>query len=326
LCIFILISVFGLSSRIHGRHQKDSNTYQNIGLNIVNQINNKNSGYKIIFSDAMNKDVNLYGYEKFLSYYGNKFGKIVVSDPPIILPMIAKFQIRAEKGNWSMIVGFDTDGSVCSLQFVAPDPIIPVPERNSKPMRLPFRGEWSVEMGGSTPEQNYHVNQGRSLRCAIDFTMNSSEGKAFKGDGTNNKDYFSYGQDVLAVADGEVVTVIDGTPDNQPFTINPMSYAGNLVILKHANNEYSRYGHLKKNSICVKVGQQVVSSQVIAQCGNSGNSALPHLHFDITNSDVSCDATGFTPHFQNVLVRRNGSATTSADYTALRFDFVRSRD
>jgi murein DD-endopeptidase MepM/ murein hydrolase activator NlpD len=127
------------------------------------------------------------------------------------------------------------------------------------------------------------------------------------------------------VAEGEVVTVIDGVPDNRPLTFNLMTYVGNLVILKHKNNEYSRYGHLKINSISVKVGQRVVSGQVIGLCGNSGYSSSSHLHFDLTNTDVVYDATGFAPYFQNVVLRKNDIKSITEDYTPIKYDKVQNK-
>jgi murein DD-endopeptidase MepM/ murein hydrolase activator NlpD len=128
------------------------------------------------------------------------------------------------------------------------------------------------------------------------------------------------------VADGEVVTVIDGIPDNRPYTINPMSYVGNAVILKHAEREFSFYAHLRLNSTRVKVGQKAVSGQVIGQCGNSGQSPAPHLHFSLVNTEVAYDARGFLSYFNNVTVTRPGLKAIQNDYTPLRGDLVQSQD
>jgi murein DD-endopeptidase MepM/ murein hydrolase activator NlpD len=240
---------------------------------------------------------------------------------------MTSYQIIAEKGRWTMLVGLETDGSVSYLHFVDPAPIIPLPERNAKPMRLPFRGVWVVTSGGPTPEQNRHMEAvDRSTRFAIDLAMKEANGYPFRGDGGKLEDYPAYGKDILAVADGEVVTVVDETPDNRPFTFNPMTAAGNHVIVKHANYEFSRYFHLKNNSTRVKVGQKVSSGQVIGQCGNSGFSPGPHLHFDTTNTEVANDAAGFMPYFRDVILKRNGLQTIQMDYTPLRNDSIQPRE
>ncbi|MDA9852179.1 M23 family metallopeptidase [Flavobacteriaceae bacterium] len=59
--------------------------------------------------------------------------------------------------------------------------------------------------------------------------------------------------------------------------------AGNYITIKHDNEEFSFYAHLKKNSIKVRKGDVVKKGQHIANCGNSGNSTEPHLHFQVMN-------------------------------------------
>jgi len=54
-----------------------------------------------------------------------------------------------------------------------------------------------------------------SRRYAIDW-MQVKNGALFSGDERDSRSYYSYGKDVLAVADGEVVSARDGLPDNVP--------------------------------------------------------------------------------------------------------------
>jgi hypothetical protein len=42
---------------------------------------------------------------------------------------------------------------------------------------------------------------------------------------------------------------------------------------------YSQFSHLLKGSIKVIEGQQVKQGEILAYCGNSGRSPIPHLHF-----------------------------------------------
>lgn len=63
---------------------------------------------------------------------------------------------------------------------------------------------------------------------------------------------------------------------------------GNAIIIEHANSEYSLVAHLRNNSILVEVGDTVETGEMIAQCGNSGASDMPHLHFHVMN--------GIEPH------------------------------
>jgi murein DD-endopeptidase MepM/ murein hydrolase activator NlpD len=54
---------------------------------------------------------------------------------------------------------------------------------------------------------------------------------------------------------------------------------GNFVLLQHADEYQSMYGHLSR--LLVRPGQVVESGEVIGLSGNTGNSSAPHLHFEI---------------------------------------------
>lgn len=58
---------------------------------------------------------------------------------------------------------------------------------------------------------------------------------------------------------------------------------GNVVVIEHPGKIFTRYDHLKKNSIVIIEGQTVVKGQKIAQVGDAGNSTGPHLHFEVWN-------------------------------------------
>jgi murein DD-endopeptidase MepM/ murein hydrolase activator NlpD len=156
----------------------------------------------------------------------------------------------------------------------------------------------------------------------VDFAIKDEEGNWSSGTGDKNEDYYAYGKAILAPADGTVVTVIEGVPDNRPSRINTFAPCGNTIILKHGPSEFSVFCHLQQRSITVKVGDNVRSGQPIARCGNSGNSGLPHLHFQLMNTDIPGDATGFAPFFQNVRVRRSGETRQEKDYTPVRGDWI----
>ena len=92
----------------------------------------------------------------------------------------------------------------------------------------------------------------------------------------------SYGQDFgwFNYQGEPVYSVNDGTI----MYIDKNSSCGNYIWIKHefSNNDmWSRYLHLKDNSIKVKVGQKVTRGQEIANMGNTGYSTGTHLHFEI---------------------------------------------
>ena len=55
----------------------------------------------------------------------------------------------------------------------------------------------------------------------------------------------------------------------------------NYITIKHSNQEFSQYCHLKQKSSFVKIGDKVKLNQAIALSGNTGFSTEPHLHFQV---------------------------------------------
>lgn len=62
---------------------------------------------------------------------------------------------------------------------------------------------------------------------------------------------------------------------------------GNVVFVKHRNNNTTVYGHLSR--IDVKRGQSVGQSQVIGAVGSTGWATGPHLHFEFRVNGVHHD-------------------------------------
>lgn len=75
------------------------------------------------------------------------------------------------------------------------------------------------------------------------------------------------GEPIYSPADGVIETV---RPSKKGF--------GNFLVLKHSFGFSTSYAHLK--AFKVKKGQFVSKGDVIAQCGNSGNSTGSHLHYE----------------------------------------------
>jgi hypothetical protein len=164
-------------------------------------------------------------------------------------------------------------------------------------LRLPFDGLWSVGWGGRTLSLNQHVVM-REQRFAYDFLVREN-GTTHRNDGSNNSDYFCYGRPILAPAAGRVVTAADGVPENIPGRADATNPAGNYVILDHGGDEYSLLAHLIPGSVTVKPGDNVVAGQRLGQCGNSGRSSEPHLHYHLQNAAILGDADGLPAQFHD---------------------------
>ena len=161
--------------------------------------------------------------------------------------------------------------------------------------------------GGETRELNQH-HDSPNQRFALDLLGVGEDGKTQRGDGTRNEDYYAFGREVLAPADGTVMEVIKGVRDNTPGSMNPYSAVGNCVVIQHRKKEVSVLAHLKHGSIVVNVGDNVKRGQLLGNCGNSGNSSEPHLHYHLQNSPVLQDGLGIPCAFQTVVLTKDGQS------------------
>ncbi len=144
------------------------------------------------------------------------------------------------------------------------------------PLNLPFMGEWTVSQG-----YNGDITHKDDWANALDFVITDEEQKTFEYPGTRPEHFYCFNKPVLACADGVVETVADNIEDNTIGQINTLQNWGNTVVIKHADDLYSKVSHLKKNSIKVKPGDVVKQGDQLALCGNSGRSPEPHLHFQL---------------------------------------------
>lgn len=233
----------------------------------------------------------------------------------------AEYIVRAERGEWRMKLTVDADGKVLGFQFGEPPAPEPPLARSTLALELPFKGPWLVSWGGATLDKNQHVPH-RSQRRAADLLVVDQAGKTHKDKGARLEDYYAYGKDVLAAADGVVVTVIDGVPDNQPGSMNPYFALGNTVIIRHRDDVFSMVGHLIPGSVRVKVGDTVKAGQELGRCGNSGNSTEPHIHFQLQDSALFESSWGVEPRFARVKLTRGNKASTASDYTFEKGDVI----
>jgi hypothetical protein len=117
-------------------------------------------------------------------------------------------------------------------------------------------------------------------------------------DGHDGTDYILYDNwtamdqervHALAAADGEVIDAHDGEFDRCEADLGTKTvlcdgkqiYKANYVKLRHSDGMETWYWHLKKGSVLVQKGQQVVCGQALGLVGSSGYSSMPHLHFEV---------------------------------------------
>jgi murein DD-endopeptidase MepM/ murein hydrolase activator NlpD len=185
--------------------------------------------------------------------------------------------------------------------------------------RSPLSGRWYVG-AASTPHS--HHRWAVPEEFAHDLIRLGGDGGTHRGTGAAMRDYYAYGQPVHATADGTVVTVESGQPDNVAMLRGPeesnaeynqrllagqgellakgtAAVAGNHVIIRHADGIFSVYAHLAPGSLKVKAGEAVKAGQVLAAVGGSGNSTEPHLHFQLCDAPDALHCAGIPVHFDD---------------------------
>ena len=170
----------------------------------------------------------------------------------------------------------------------------------------PLAGKRWVAINGCCEAGGAHRGSGLAAngwiyygqRFAIDWMRLDDAGRLVHGDPADVHNYSCYGVDVLAVADGTVVQVLDALGDQppgklpDPKTMTVENVLGNHVILDLGGGVYAFYAHMEKGSIRVAEGQRVKRGEVLGKLGNSGNTSAPHLHFHLMEGPSALASNG----------------------------------
>ncbi|MCR2825876.1 M23 family metallopeptidase [Microbacterium sp. zg.Y909] len=216
--------------------------------------------------------------------------------PPVLLHRIS--------GTGALSPAFGEPGAIEYL--AAP---LAISTRTLPVIAPPVRGDDWVALNGccepgfphrsSVMSVNGKLNN--SQRFAIDWKRTNDAGEFYSGDKTSNDSYVDYAADILAVADGTVVSILDGMAANAPGVLpahDPELAAkltvenvdGNHVVLDLGGGVYAMYAHLIAGSITVKPGDTVTEGQVLGHLGNTGNANASHLHFQLMDGPSLLDS------------------------------------
>jgi len=174
--------------------------------------------------------------------------------------------------------------------------------KNFRPIAIspPVFGNWYINQA----HDGEHTHRG-DWKDAWDFVLMDEDGNQYKSDGNEAEDYYCYGKPVIAPADGEVEAVVNDIDDNLIGDSNLLQNWGNSIVIKHGFQLYSQISHLKKGSIKIAKGDLVKKGEVLALCGNSGRSPIPHVHFQIQSTPFIGSKTLNYP-LSHYLSNRNG--------------------
>ncbi len=194
-------------------------------------------------------------------------------------------------------------------------------KRGSKELKLPLiqyacKNKYTFPLKGAISTcSNFNAlvdhRQHYSMEFAFDMVQLNVDQKLFFKEDMKKEDHVAYRKEVLAIADGEVmdcyhsfdITTSWVWEEREPY-IKEYGFlpaqCGNYIVLKHANGEYSFYGHLDTDSLTVEIGSQVKQGQEIGKLGHTGMSNCPHLHFQLMDGPDFLAARGLPCSFTNI--------------------------
>jgi murein DD-endopeptidase MepM/ murein hydrolase activator NlpD len=170
--------------------------------------------------------------------------------------------------------------------------------RTSVDLAYPFVGRWLVRNSPANRVPS-HGTRLFATSYAVDFVPVTDAGRTAPITAASlvrpePADRFpGFGRPILAPAPGVVLAARDGEPDHPDYRGLPSiryastqrrraaagwpALAGNHVLIDSGGIVVALC-HLRQGSIQVRPGQHVHVGDVLARCGNSGNSTEPHVH------------------------------------------------
>ncbi|GGZ24786.1 M23 family metallopeptidase [Streptomyces poonensis] len=235
---------------------------------------------------------------------------------------------------WTVVIVMNRRGGTPDRRPAAREPV---------EVSAPVTGRWSA-LNSPADRAPSHGTHAYGQTFAIDLVAEPEPGArpSFRWLWPivrRNRDFPAFGAPLLAVADATVVRATDTRRDHLSRTSLPAvlylmlvegavremggvgNILGNHVVLDLGNGVYAAYAHVRRGSLIVREGDRLRAGQVLARCGNSGNSSEPHLHFQLMDGPDPDTARGIPFRWHGIGVPRNGEvfeapAETSAEASA----------
>jgi hypothetical protein len=233
----------------------------------------------------------------YWEFFGLRFRKVFCLCLEFVLILLFVFRLlfgSEQGGNLYLLVLLSIIQAYLLLELIKIAIVIFRKDLQTVEIEFPFKhGSYLVTDGGNSRISrlmNYHYyspthrknKTSKSMLFATDIIK--IEAGTWKFLPICNEDYPVFGEKIYSPLDGVVVKVMNGIPDNKPFSGNYPYNTGNTVVIRR-DNYYVLLGHLKKDSIILKEGDVVKKNNLIGAAGNSGWTERPHLHMQVIQSD-----------------------------------------
>jgi hypothetical protein len=203
--------------------------------------------------------------------------------------------------------------------------LVPGPARR---VHSPVRGRWQALNSPATKVPS-HGTRAYGQAYAIDLVHEPADGDrpvfASGAAMRPNDDYPAFGQPVLAMVDGVVVTASDGLRDHRArsswlgfayLTLEgavrelggPRFIVGNHVVIRSDDGAFALVAHLRRGSVRVRPGDRVRAGEQVAECGNSGNSSEPHVHAQLMDRPSPWTGQGLPMEFRDVAIEGHAAS------------------
>lgn len=198
----------------------------------------------------------------------------------------------------------------------------------------PVTGRWSA-LNSPADKVPSHGTHSLGQTYAIDITAEPEDGPGrpapvwFWPVARHGRAYPAFGAPLHAVADATVVHAEDGQRDHlSRSSLAGVLYfwliegvgrtiggtrriVGNHIVLDLGDGVFAAYAHVQQGSLAVRAGDEVVAGQRLGNCGNSGNSTEPHVHFQLMDGPDLNTARGVPFRWRGIGVPANREVFTA---------------
>jgi hypothetical protein len=200
--------------------------------------------------------------------------------------------VVTDVSGWAFVAVFALFVAAMALYARLATPVGPVVA-----LAAPVDGRWRA-LNSPTTRVPSHGIHAWAQTYAVDL-VHDPGGGARPGIGVlpvarRPEDFPGFGRPVRSPVDGEVVRAVGWWRDHWSRTsplgllylvlesvrelAGPSAILGNHLVVRAGDGTHVVLAHLRRGSLRVRRGDRVAAGQVVAECGNSGNSSEPHLH------------------------------------------------